>query len=116
MKVNYKDRAHYDGTTYEMYHHHRCQGADRNEIEKALLTYEIRYKAERCHHPCRLRVHQARLKLSFHAAITVPHYKVQFNAFADSNRAENICLYCYSIKSSKHCYKASRIIMIIVVD
>ena len=38
----------------------------------ALFTYEIRQKAEVCHDPPRLIMHEAHVKLSFDTAITVP--------------------------------------------
>ena len=72
VKANCKDHARYDGTTYEIYQDHICQASDPNENEKALFTYEIRQKAELCHDPPRLIIHEARFKLSFDAAITVP--------------------------------------------
>ena len=72
MTANYKGRARYDGTIYEMYQDHICHAPDQNEIEKALFTYEIRQKAELSHDPPRLIIHEARLKLAFDAVITVP--------------------------------------------
>ena len=72
MKANCKDGARYDGTTYETYQDHICQVPEPNEIEKALFTYEIRQKAELCHDPPRLIIHEAHLKLFSDAAITVP--------------------------------------------
>ncbi|CAF3887522.1 unnamed protein product [Rotaria sordida] len=57
---------------FKMYQDHICQAPDPNEIEKALFNYEIKKKAEQCHDLPRLIVHEARLKLSSDAAITIP--------------------------------------------
>ena len=72
VKANCKGHSGHDGATYEMHQDHICQAPDPNEIEKALFTYEIRQKVELCHDPPILKIHEARLKLSFDAAITVP--------------------------------------------
>ena len=71
LNANCKGRTRYNGTTYNMYQDHICQAPDPNEIEKALFTYENRQKAELCYDLPRLIIHEARLKLSFDATITV---------------------------------------------
>ena len=72
VKASCKGRVRYDGISYEMYRDHICQALDPNEIEKALFTHEIRQKAELCHDPPRLIIHEVRLKSSFGSAITAP--------------------------------------------
>ena len=51
---------------------HICQAPDPNELEKALLNYEIKKRARRCYDPPRLIVHETRLKLSSDTAIIIP--------------------------------------------
>ena len=72
VKANFKGRARYDRTTYEMYQDHEYQASDPNDIEKAPFTYEIKQKAELYHDPPSLIIHETRVELSFDTAIIVP--------------------------------------------
>ncbi|CAF1552573.1 unnamed protein product [Rotaria sp. Silwood1] len=90
VKANCKGRARHDGNIYQMYQDHICQAPDLNEIEKALFNYETKKKAEQCHDPPRLIIHEARLKLSSDAAITIPQCTALQRSIQRIRQEENI--------------------------
>ena len=90
IKEGCKDRARYHENSFKMYRDHICQAPNTDEIEKAVFHYEIRKKAEQSHHPPRLRIEEARLKLSEDAAMTIPQYSPSIRVVQCARRDKNI--------------------------
>ena len=90
IKDNCKDRARYNGTTYEMYQSHACQAPNSEETEKAMYNYEIRKKAKNSHDKARLIIQEARFKLSSEAAAIIPQYASSQSSIQHIRKDNNI--------------------------